>query len=227
MKKILVVDDNANVRRLLQEYLSEQGYSVLHASDGHEAVEALENQHPDLILLDVMMPKLDGYQTISRIRRLNAIPIIMLTAKRHESDVVRGFELGADDYIIKPFQMRELLMRIRAVMRRATPQGSTDSTLTVGAISLDQNKRRVTVFGNPVELTPLELCLLARLIALAEHTLHRAELSTHLIEHGFTGSEATLKIHIRNLRSKIENDPSKPRFIETVFGVGYRLREVM
>ena len=225
MKNILIVDDSQNVRQLLTEYLSEQGYVVTSAVNGREALEQFDLETPDLILLDVMMPKLDGFQTISRIRKSSQVPIIMLTAKRHESDVVRGFELGADDYIIKPYQMRELLMRVRAVLRRATPHETAVSTLEVGQIRLDPNKRLVTVGNTAVDLTPIEYCLLERLMHFAEHTLHRADLSTHLIEHGYSGAEPTLKIHIRNLRGKIEPDPSNPKYIETVFGVGYRLRE--
>lgn len=226
MKRILVIDDNVKVRRLLDEYLSEQGYDVLHASDGHEAIAQLQETSPDLLLLDVMMPKLDGFQAIRRIRQKSSVPIIMLTAKRHESDVVRGFELGADDYIIKPFRMRELLMRIRAVLRRTIPATPVEAIVTIGAITLDKNKRLATVAGEEIDLTAVELCLLERLLNSAEHTLNRAELCTHLAEHGFSGSESTLKIHVRNLRNKIERDPAEPRFIETVFGVGYRLREV-
>ena len=226
MKRILVIDDNSGVRRLLDEYLSEQGYSVLHASDGREALDQLQEASPDLLLLDVMMPKLNGFQVISRIRRSSSVPIIMLTAKRHEIDVVRGFELGADDYIVKPFLMRELLMRVRAVLRRTVPASSTESLCTVGVITLDKNKRLVTVDEGEVDLTAVEFCLLERLLESSEHTLNRAELCTHLAEHGFSGSESTLKIHIRNLRGKIEHDPANPRFIETVFGVGYRLREI-
>lgn len=227
MKRILVVDDNAGVRLLLDEYLTEQGYAIIHARDGQEALDQLEQQLPDLLLLDIMMPKLDGYQVISRIRKKSRMPIIMLTAKRHESEVVRGFELGADDYIVKPYRMRELLMRIRAVLRRATPAEPAKSILTVGAINFDREKRLVSVDNQEVDLTAVELCLLERLLDSAEHTLNRGELCTHLAEHGFSGSESTLKIHVRNLRGKIERNPAEPRFVETVFGVGYRLREVV
>ncbi|MEM7110942.1 MAG: response regulator transcription factor [Chloroflexota bacterium] len=226
MKTILVVDDNLRVRRLLDEYLSEQGYQIVQATDGRQALALFASQSPDLILLDVMMPKLDGMRVIRQIRQGSSVPIIMVTAKRHESDVVQGFELGADDYVIKPFKLRELLMRVRAVLRRTSGSQSPELVLTVGGLVLDRNKHSVTVAGQAVEITPTEFCLLQRLMASAEHTLTRAALSTHLIENGFSGSESTLKIHIRNLRGKIEPDASDPRYIETVFGVGYRLREV-
>ncbi|MEM7033884.1 MAG: response regulator transcription factor [Chloroflexota bacterium] len=226
MKRILIVDDSVSVRRLLDEYLSEQGYLVLQARDGLEALAQVEQAAPDLILLDIMMPRLDGFQAISRIRSNSRVPIIMLTSKRHESDVVRGFELGADDYIVKPYRMRVLLMRIRAVLRRSRQDELTSIVLTIGAISLDKNKHLATVDNSEIDLTAVEFCLLERLLESAEHTLNRAELCTHLAEHGFSGSESTLKIHVRNLRGKIERNPAAPRFIETVFGVGYRLREV-
>lgn len=225
-KTILVVDDKASMRQLLREYLTEQGYRVTEAGNGRSALPITEKESPNLILLDIMMPHMDGYQFISRIRRQSNVPIIMVTAKRQENDVVRGFELGADDYITKPFRMRELLMRIRAVLRRVTPPDTTETQLSVGDIMLDPQKRLITILAKPVNLTPIEFCLLERLLELAEHTLSRAELCIHLMENGYTGSENTLKIHIRNLRQKVEADPTKPRYIETVFGVGYRLREI-
>ncbi len=226
MKTILVVDDKASVRDLLGEYLAEQGYRIVEAENGRAALVMVKQENPDLILLDVMMPQMDGYQFIGRIRRSSNVPIIMVTAKRAEQDVVRGFELGADDYIIKPFRMRELLMRLRAVLRRATPQDSAELKLAVGDLLLDKQKRLVTVRDAAVDLTPIEHCLLEALMDSAEHTLTRAALSLHLIENGYTGSESTLKIHVRNLRQKIERDPTNPKYIETVFGIGYRLKEV-
>ena len=226
MKTILIVDDSGDVRFLLDEYLTEQGYAVIHADNGVDALTILEQQTPSIILLDVMMPKLDGFQVITKIRRRSRVPIIMLTSKRHEEDMIRGFELGADDYITKPFRMRELLMRVRAVLRRTSHQQSAEPVLQVGRIVFDKNKRSVIIDEQPIELTAVEICLLERLMGSAEHVLNRAELSTHLIENGFSGSENTLKIHIRNIRGKIEHDPTAPRFIETVFGVGYRLREL-
>ncbi len=227
MKTILIVDDKQSVRQLLREYLMEQGYRIVEADNGRSALDAVADTLPDLILLDVMMPQMDGFQFISRFRRQSDVPIVMVTAKQDESDVVRGFELGADDYIIKPFRMRELLMRIRAVLRRTGTVVSAEKIITVGDLTLDNQKRLFTVAGESIELTPIELCLLERLLSSAEHTLTRAALCTHLIERGYTGSESTLKIHVRNLRQKIEVDPANPRYIETVFGVGYRLREVL
>lgn len=227
VKTILVVDDSKNVRDLLRDYLSGQGYQVLTATDGEDALFILERETVDLILLDVMMPMMDGFSFIKRYRKESGVPIIMVTAKRTEEDMVRGFELGADDYIVKPFQMRVLLMRVRAVLKRTGSQESDDEVLEVGAIVMDKIKRTVSVDQEAVSLTPIEFCVLEQLMDSAEHTLTRQALSLALMENSFTGSESTLKIHIRNLRQKIERDPTDPRFIETVFGVGYRLKEVV
>lgn len=223
-RTILIIDDNTNALKLLADFLLGQGFQALMATHGQEALTMMEETQPDLILLDVMMPTMNGYQFISRVRRNNSVPIIMLTAKRQESDVVRGFELGADDYIIKPYRMRELLMRVRAVLRRTGKQNTAESGLTIGHFTLNKQAFLATVRGKAVELTPVEFHLLAALVDSAELPIHRAALSTHLIEHGFSGSENTLKIHIRNLRQKIEPDPLDPIYIETVFGIGYRLR---
>lgn len=227
---ILAVDDNANALKLLTDYLSEQEFRVVTASDGRVALGVLEAESPDLILLDVMMPNMDGYQFIGRIRRTSSIPIIMVTAKRQEEDVIRGFELGADDYIIKPYRMRELLMRIRAVLRRSGEREQSD-IITIGDFTFNPQTRQVTVCGKAVNLTEAEYLLLNKLAASADpkggmpHTpIHRAKLSTTLVQHSFSGTDSTLKIHIRNLRQKIEPDPVNPIYIETVFGIGYRLR---
>jgi DNA-binding response OmpR family regulator len=224
-RKILVVDDTINVQVLLTDFLSSQDYEVLTACDGREALEVLHAANPDLVLLDIMMPRMDGYQFISRLRRESSIPVIMITAKQQESDVIRGFELGADDYITKPFRMRELLMRMRAVLRRAGPPETNESLLTIGDISLDQSKHEVKRGDQVIDLTPLEFQVLEMLMQSPGQVMRRAELSMRLMEHGYSGSEATLKIHIRNLRLKLDDDLSQPRYIETVFGIGYRFIE--
>jgi DNA-binding response OmpR family regulator len=224
-RKILVVEDTRNVQALLADFLNGQGFEVLSAYDGREALEVLHSADPDLILLDIMMPKMDGYQFIGHLRRESSVPVIMITAKRQEEDVVRGFELGADDYVTKPFRMRELLMRIRAVLRRANPIDDADPCLTVGDVSLDHGRHEVRQGDRLVELTPLEFQVLQILMQSPGQVVRRAGLCMRLIEHGFSGSESTLKIHIRNLRLKLDDDPSQPRYIETVFGVGYRFLE--
>lgn len=222
---ILVVDDNKNAQELLSESLSGLEFIVYTASNGRDALSQMEQVSPDLILLDVMMPTMDGYQFISRVRKTSNIPIIMLTAKRQEHDVVRGFELGADDYVTKPFRIRELLMRVRAVLRRIKPNDMEPEAKiqVIGALTIDKANRRAEIEGRTVNLTAAEFCVLERLAQSIDLPVAHAALSTHLIYHSFSGSENTLKIHIRNLRQKIEQDPTKPKFIEMVFGTGYRL----
>lgn len=208
---------------LLADYLTSQGFKVFTASDGLEAQHRLREHRVDIILLDIMMPNMDGYQFISRLRKESQIPVIMITAKQHEADLIRAFDLGTDDYLTKPFRMRELLVRMRAVLRRADQENAQEALLKAGDLVLDRGKHKVTVRGRPVELTPLEFLTLEILMLAGGQVVRRAALSTRLIELGFTGSEATIKIHIRNIRGKIEADPNAPRYIETVFGVGYRL----
>ena len=225
-RKILVVDGTRNVQLMLSDFLLSQDYEVEIASDGNEALEMVRSFHPDLILLDIMMPNMDGYQFITHLRRESTLPVIMITAKQQEADIIRGFDLGADDYITKPFRMRELLVRIRAVMRRSAPRESESSALTIGDISLDHQKHELTKNGQTIDLTPLEFLVLEMLMQSPGQVIRRAELCIRLMENNYTGSESTLKIHIRNIRQKIGDDLDQPRYIETVFGIGYRFIEI-
>ncbi len=222
---ILVVDDQSSVRQLLQEYLTEQGYRVVTATDGQNALYSARHELPDLILLDIMMPKMDGYQFLRQYRLERQTPVIVFTAREEETDAVLGLDLGADDYIVKPFRMRELSARIRAVLRRNEDQPARSELLHVGDLILDQSSHTVTVQGSPVSLTPLEFDLLAVLMRSPGRVFTRAELVDHLADSGFTGLDSTLNVHVRNLRLKIEPDAATPRYIETVFGVGYRLQK--
>lgn len=223
-KTILVVDDKASVRRLVQEYLVEQGYRVLTADNGQNALYTARYEKPDLILLDIMMPEMDGYEFIRIYRKEKDTPIILLTAKLEETDKVLGLELGADDYVTKPFGMRELLARIRAVMRRADLDSPLADILKVADITLERDTHLVRVDGNPVHLTPSEFDLLAIMMSAPGVVFSRADLLINLQGTTFEGVERTIDVHIRNLRTKIEPDPSVPHYIETVFGVGYRFR---
>lgn len=225
-RKILVVDDTHNIQVLLSDFLSGRDFTVLTASDGREALEVVHSADPDLVLLDIMMPTMDGYQFITHLRRESSIPVIMVTAKQQETDVIRGFELGADDYITKPFRMRELFMRVRAVLRRTGFRASSDQSLTIGDLTLDLSKYKVSQGNRLIELTPLEFQLLAMLMESPGKVIRRADMCIHLINSGYSGSESTLKIHIRNLRLKLDDDLNQPRYIETVFGIGYRFLEV-
>ncbi|MDX1665337.1 MAG: response regulator transcription factor [Candidatus Promineifilaceae bacterium] len=219
---ILVVDDKANVRTLLRDYLQEQGFAVATAENGRVALFVAREARPDLVLLDLMMPEMDGYAFIRNFRKSSDTPIILLTASVEETDKVLGLEMGADDYVTKPFGMRELVARIRAVLRRANGGVQARDVVRVAGVELDHDARRVTVDGEPVSPTPSEFDLLSTLIASPGHVFSRIELLERLQGTVIEGAEKTINVHVHNLRHKIEADPSDPAYIETVFGVGYR-----
>jgi len=223
-KTILVVDDKASVRTLVREYLVEEGFRVVAAENGLNALSVARQEKPDLILLDIMMPEMGGYEFIREYRKEHNTPIILLTAKLEESDKVLGLELGADDYVTKPFGMRELLARIRAVLRRAEQAEPQSTILRASDIVLDKDNHTVNVSGKDVELTPSEFDLLAILMASPGRVYSRLDLLEKLQGTSFEGMARTIDVHIRNLRSKIEPDSENPRYIETIFGVGYRFR---
>jgi DNA-binding response OmpR family regulator len=222
---ILVVDDQSSVRMLLQDYLSEQGFRVVTAPDGQTALYTARHEQPDLILLDIMMPKMDGYQFLRQYRQERQTPIIVITAREEETDAVLGLDLGADDYVVKPFRMRELLARIRANLRRNDELPLKSEVLRVDEIILDERTHSVTVSKSPVFLTPIEFDLLAVLMRSPGRVHTRSDLVDSLTDSGFTGLDSTLNVHVRNLRMKVEPDPGNPRYIETVFGIGYRFHK--
>lgn len=221
-KKILVVDDKKELRNLLKEYLSQEGFEVITAGDGKEALFVARQEKPDLIILDLMMPEMGGYEFMRLFGRSANTPIIILTAKLEENEKVLGLELGADDYVTKPFSMRELTARVRAVLRRMEKQVSDQDILRVSDIQLDRAGRTVTVSEEQVDLTPSEFDLLATLMTTPGRTFSRLELLDRLQGTSYEGYERTIDVHIRNLRSKIEPNASSPKYIETVYGVGYR-----
>jgi len=221
-KTILVVDDKANVRTLVRDYLAEQGLRVVVADNGQNALYAARREKPDLILLDIMMPELDGFDFIRAFRKEGDTPIILLTARLEETDKVAGLELGADDYITKPFGMRELLARIRTVLRRSGKAPETGQVLRAADVVLDRETHSVQVANQAVHLTPSEFDLLAVLMTSPGRVYSRMDLLRELEGSAFEGVARTIDQHVRNLRSKIEADPARPRYIETVFGVGYR-----
>jgi DNA-binding response OmpR family regulator len=225
MKTILVVDDKSNVRTLVREYLTEQGFRVVTAENGQMALYCARQQKPDLILLDIMMPEMDGFEFIRAFRKECDTPIILLTARMEESDKVVGLELGADDYITKPFGMRELVARIHTVLRRAGQIPHPNPRLQVGGILLDRESHTVMVKDRLVHLTPSEFDLLAILMNTPGRVFSRLDLLEDLQGTSFEGVARTIDVHVRNLRTKIEEDSSNPRHIETVFGIGYRFRE--
>lgn len=221
-KTILMVDDDKQLCKLVQSYLSQEGFRVVTAGDGQEALFVARHEKPDLIILDLMMPEMDGYEFMRAHTKEQETPVIMLTAKVEENDRVLGLELGADDYVTKPFSMRELTARVRAVLRRAGKTPIEPEILHAADITLNRTDHIVTVSNERVDLTPSEFDLLATMMSAPGRTFSRAELLKRLQGVAFEGYERTIDVHIRNLRTKIEPDPSDPRYIETVFGVGYR-----
>jgi DNA-binding response OmpR family regulator len=221
-KKILVVDDKPELRTLLKSYLTQEGFNVSLAGDGQQALFVARHEKPDLVLLDLMMPEMGGYDFMRAYRREAETPVIILTAKLEENDKVLGLELGADDYVTKPFSPRELTARVRAVLRRMEKQGSSADILRAGEITIDRAGRSTLVEGQPVDLTPSEFDLLATLMGTPGRVFSRLELLDRLQGTAYEGYERTIDVHIRNLRTKIEVDPANPRYIETVYGSGYR-----
>ena len=223
-KTILVVDDAESLRTMVKSYLTQEGYRVVTAANGREALFVARQERPDLILLDLMMPEMGGFEFITAHNRDGNAPVIILTAKIEESDKVLGLELGADDYLTKPFSLRELTARIRAVLRRAEKSAAaTSALLRVGELTLDRGSRLISVEGSTIELTPSEFDLLATLMASPGRVFSRLELLDKLQGDAYEGYERTIDVHIRNLRTKIEPDPRNPRYVLTVYGIGYRL----
>ena len=221
-KTILVVDDTPSLRRMVQSYLVQEGFRVVTAANGQEALMVARQEQPDLILLDLMMPEMGGYDFMRLYARDGTAPIIVLTAKLEENDKVLGLELGADDYVTKPFSPRELTARVRAVLRRASKNPYEADLLRAADITLDRNGRTVTVGERRVDLTPSEFDLLATFLAAPGRAFTRLDLLDRLQGTAYEGYERTIDVHIRNLRAKIEPDTRNPRYIETVFGIGYR-----
>jgi DNA-binding response OmpR family regulator len=219
---ILVVDDEPEIVKLVRAYLERAGYRVLTARNGRDALSVTRHEKPDLIILDLTMPEMDGLEFTRRLRQERNTPIIMLTARVEETDRIIGLELGADDYVTKPFSPREIVARVRAVMRRVQPEPTAPEILRVDDLVLDQQEHSLTVVGQAVELTPTEFDLLAILMAHPGRAFSRMELLERLQGEAYAPYERTVDAHVKNLRAKIEPDPSDPRYILTVFGVGYK-----
>ena len=224
-RTILVVDDKRELRNMVKSYLEVEGFQVVTAGDGREAIFVAREAKPDLILLDLMMPEMGGYEFLRAWSREADTPVIILTAKLEEHDKVLGLELGADDYVTKPFSLRELTARVRAVLRRLEKSQSEPEILRTGGIVLDPSRRLVTVGDTRVDLTPTEFDLLAIFMASPGRVFSRLDLLDQTQGEAYEGYERTIDVHIRNLRTKIEPDPKAPRYIETVYGVGYRFSE--
>jgi len=224
---ILVVEDEENLLEALKYSLKKEGYSVLTAGDGEKGLELAREAKPDLVILDIMLPKLDGLEVCRILRRETTIPILMLTAKAEEVDRVVGLELGADDYVSKPFGMRELLARVKALLRRSRPTPEVSSaasgeTLGAGNLEVNLSSHTAKLNGKPLGLTPREFALLAVLVAGKGRAFTREQLLERLWGQDWVGDTRTVDVHVRWLREKIEADPSEPRRIITIRGVGYR-----
>lgn len=219
---ILVVDDEERLVSLVRAYLQQEGFRVVTARDGREALFAARQAKPELIILDLMMPEVDGWEFIRLHRKERDTPIIVLTARVEESDRVLGLELGADDYVTKPFSPRELVARVRAVLRRTQKEPAQAELLRAGVLTLDRTAHLVTLEGTAVDLTPSEFDLLDTLMTTPGRAFSRMELLERLQGEAYEGYERTVDVHVKNLRAKIEEDPRNPRYIETVYGVGYR-----
>ncbi len=219
---ILVVDDDENLRDMVRLYLEREGYRVTEAANGRDALFVARYEKPDLVLLDLMMPEMGGYDFIRNFTQESEAPIIVLTAKLEESDKVVGLELGADDYVTKPFGVQELIARVRAVLRRVGQHSRLPEILRAAEITLDRTGRTVRVSGNVVALTPSEFELLETFMLSPGRAFSRLDLLEAVSGDAYQGYERTIDVHIRKLRTKIEPNPSKPRYIQTVYGMGYR-----
>jgi DNA-binding response OmpR family regulator len=226
-QQILVVDDDKSIVKVVRSYLEQAGYTVQTAYDGESALHALRSAKPDLVVLDLMLPDRDGWEITRLIRSdatLGAMPIIMLTARVEDTDKIVGLELGADDYITKPFNAREIVARVRALLRRAQfAQNVAPQLIRLGTLALDMDQHTLTVDGAAVELTRTEFTLLQILMANPGHTFTRDELLEKSMGYAYEGMGRTLDTHMRNLRKKIEPDANNPTYIQTVYGVGYRM----
>lgn len=228
MQRVLVIDDEPRILEVVQKYLSREGFQVSTARDGEAALISLNSQDPDLVVLDLMLPKIEGLEVFRRIRVKSSVPVIMLTAKGEETDRIVGLEMGADDYMTKPFSPRELVARVKAVLRR-TGAGSildtADRPLARGDLRIDPRSRTVEALGKPVELTSKEFDLLWFFASHPGQVFTRSQLLDNIWGYEFYGDASTVTVHVRRVREKIEPDPAAPRYITTVWGVGYKFEK--
>jgi len=224
-EKILVVDDEEHIVELAELYLGNEGYAVVSAQDGVEAIEKIASETPDLVVLDIMIPEMDGLDVLRELRKTSGVPVIMLTARESEVDKVVGLELGADDYLTKPFSPRELVARVKAVLRRSKPRPAEEEIITRGDLTIDAGRRQVQVSGlGEVELTAREFDLLYVLAANPGMVLTRDRLMEKVWGYEYVGDTRTVDVYVRHLREKLHDDAENPQFIETVRGVGYRFK---
>jgi DNA-binding response OmpR family regulator len=222
-ERILVVDDEPMVREVVVAYLEREGFTVDEASTGDGALKHIKALRPDLVVLDVMLPGLDGFSVLTELRKQDNIPVILLTARTEEPDRVLGLELGADDYVVKPFSPRELVARVRSVLRRSVPAVAEPEILEFESLVIDEHAREVTLQGKPIELTPKEFDLIAFFARSPRQVFSRGQLLEQVWDSSADWQDpSTVTVHVRRLRRKIEKDPENPRWITTIWGVGYR-----
>ena len=225
MQTVLVVDDEPKIARLARDYLEHAGYAVLTAGDGPSAVQATRTRRPDLVILDLGLPGLDGLEVLRSIRSTGATPVVVLTARDTELDKLLGLELGADDYVTKPFSPRELVARVRAVLRRSERAPEEGDRIEVGDLVLDVPRLRATVRGSPIDLTPTEFSILATMARSPGRVFTRSQLLDAARGEAFEAYERAIDAHVKNIRRKLEPEPARPRYLLTVYGVGYRVAE--
>lgn len=223
---ILIVEDDPHTSALVQTYLEREGFSTIIASDGEQAVHFAQSRMPMFVILDLMLPQVDGWEVCRQLRKFSDVPILMLTAREEEMDRILGLSLGADDYVVKPFSPRELVARVKAILRRTQPSAAQENkVLSQGGLVLDPDKYKVSVDDVPVSLTTLEYKLLHILMSSPGQVFSREALLDHFYEHGETVIERVVDVHVGKLRQKIEKEPASPRLILTVRGFGYRFAE--
>ena len=225
---ILICDDDRDIVSALDMYLTSEGYQIVKAYNGREALRAVEQNDIHLILMDIMMPELDGIRTTAKLREDNNIPIILLTAKSEDADKILGLNIGADDYITKPFNPLEVIARVKSQLRRYTSLGGAEKgpgLLSVGPIAMDDGAKQVTVDGAPVSLTPIEYNILKLLLSHPGQVFSSAQIYEQVWNDPAYGSENTVAVHIRHLREKIELDPAEPRWLKVVWGQGYKMEK--
>jgi len=225
MTTVLVVEDEAGIARLVCDYLEHAGFQTKVARDGRTAVATVAREHPDLVVLDLRLPDIDGLDVTRLLRKESEVPIIMLTARDDESDKLIGLELGADDYVTKPFSPKELVARVRTVLRRAEAAHAVDEIVRTGELVLDLPRRHVAVDGRAVELTATEFQLLAAMVRAPGRVFTRGQLLDAIHGVAFESYERAIDAHVKNIRRKIETDPRRPRYVLTVYGVGYKAAE--
>ncbi|HEX9014585.1 MAG TPA: response regulator transcription factor [Chloroflexota bacterium] len=224
-ENVLVVEDEPKITEVLTAYLERDGYQVIPASNGRVALDTFRRRKPDIVLLDINLPEVDGLEVCRQIRKESSVPIIMLTARDEEADKLIGLELGADDYVTKPFSPREVVARVRAVLRRLTPAQTAGETFRSGGLELDPAKHDARLDGRSLDLTPTEFRLLEVLIRNPGRVYSRLQLLDQVQGEAFEGYERTIDAHVKNLRQKIEADPQHPVYLLTVYGVGYKFAE--